>query len=127
MELRSIGMPVTRRTVLEQLAAASDATRSEATTVEALGAALEADLHAVEAHLIGLEACELARIAADGSVRVTITGEELLELDNGEMVIVDTATPDSVSVDSAASDSVSMASAASDSGSVDSATPDSER
>jgi hypothetical protein len=88
-------MSVTRRAVLEQLAAASDATRQETTTIEALAATLDADEHAVESHITGLEACDLARIAPDGATRVTITGEELLELETDEMVIVDSATPNS--------------------------------
>jgi len=75
--------------VLEQLAAASDAARRETTTVEGVAAALDGDERAVEAHLNGLAACELARIEPDGRVRVTITGEELLELDIDETVIVD--------------------------------------
>lgn len=86
-------MPVTRRAVLEQLAEASDATRQQTTTIEALAAALDADEHTVEAHLNGLEACELARTDSDGRAHVTITGEQLLELDTDEMVIVDPATP----------------------------------
>lgn len=89
----TISMPVTRRDVLEQLATASDAERRETTTIEALASALDADEHAVEAHLNGLAACELARKDTDGRVRVTVTGEELLELDTDEMVIVDSATP----------------------------------
>lgn len=86
-------MPVKRRTVLEQLAAASDAAQQDTTTIDTLVSALDADKRTVEAHLNGLEACELARRNADGTVRVTITGEELLELDTDEMVIVDSATP----------------------------------
>jgi DNA-binding transcriptional ArsR family regulator len=82
-------MPATRRTVLELLAAASDATRRETTTVDALAAALGADEQAVESHLRGLEDCDLARIESDGSARVTITGEELLEIDADEVIIVD--------------------------------------
>lgn len=85
-------MSVTRRTVLKQLAAESDAERQETTTIDALAATLDADEHAVESHLHGLEACELAHIGPDGSLRVTITGEELLELDVDETVIVDPAT-----------------------------------
>jgi len=88
-------MSVTRRTVLKQLAAASDATRQETTTIEALAGTLDADEQAVKSHLKGLEACDLARIAPDGTTRVTITGEELLALDTDEMVIVDAATPNS--------------------------------
>lgn len=86
-------MSITRRTVLEQLAAVSDAERQETTTIEALAATLDTDEHTVESHLYGLEACELARVGPNGDVRVTITGEELLELDTDEMVIVDSATP----------------------------------
>lgn len=90
-----ISMSVTRRTVLKQLAAASDAERQETTTIEALAATLDANVHTVESHLHGLEACELAHVGPDGDVRVTITGEELLELDTDEMVIIDSATPNS--------------------------------
>lgn len=82
-------MSVTRRTVLEQLATASDAEHRETTTIEALASALDADKHTIEAHLNGLAACELARINTDGRVRVTITGEELLELEADEMVVID--------------------------------------
>ncbi|WP_435186524.1 hypothetical protein [Halobellus sp. EA9] len=88
-------MSVTRRAVLEQLAAASDATRRETTTVDALAGTLGVDEHAVEVHLRGLKACDLARIAPDGTARVTITGEELLALDTDAVVIVDAARPSS--------------------------------
>lgn len=86
-------MPVNRRAVLEQLAAASDAEREETTTIDTLVSALDADERTIEAHIDGLEACELARTTPDGNVRVTITGEEFLELDTDEMIIVDSATP----------------------------------
>jgi hypothetical protein len=82
-------MRVTRRAVFERLAAVTDADGRETTTAEALASGLDADVGAVEAHLAGLAACELARVDADGRVRVTITGEELLELDTDETVIVD--------------------------------------
>lgn len=88
-------MPVTRRTVLEQLATASDAERRETTTIEALASGLDADEHTIEGHLCGLAACELARMDADGGARVTITGDELLEIDAEEMVIVDSAATSS--------------------------------
>lgn len=88
-------MPVTRRTVLKQLAAMSDAESREETTVEALAAALDADERTVEVHLDGLAACELARIETTERTRVTITGEELLELDTDETVIVDPGTVES--------------------------------
>lgn len=88
-------MSVTRRTVLEQLAAASDATRQETTTVETLATTLDAEERTVESHLYGLEACDLARIAPDGSTRVTVTGEELLQLDADQVVIVAPTTEQS--------------------------------
>lgn len=88
-------MSVTRRRILERLAAASDATGRETTTVEALTAALDADEGTVESRIEGLEAYSLARIAPDGTVRVTITGEELLELDADEAVVIDVGTPNS--------------------------------
>lgn len=86
-------MSVTRKTVLEQLAAMSDAERQETTTIKALASTLDTDEDRVETHLNGLEGCELARIGPDGAARVTITGEELLELDTDEMVIIDAAMP----------------------------------
>ena len=87
-------MAVTRREVLECLATASDAETRATTTVEALAAALEVDERTLESHLHGLADCELARRRSDGRVRVTITGEELLELELelDELVIVDPGT-----------------------------------
>jgi len=71
----------------------TDAEREETTTIETLVAALDTDKRAVEIHLTGLDACELARIDPDGTVRVTITGEEFLELDTEEAIIVDSGPP----------------------------------
>lgn len=88
-------MAVKRRGVLEQLVAASDAEGRETTTVNSLVSALDADKRTVEAHLNGLEACELARRTPDGNVRVTITGEELLELETDDVVIVDSTRSNS--------------------------------
>jgi Mn-dependent DtxR family transcriptional regulator len=88
-------MPTTRRTVLEQLAAESDARRRETISIKALASALDVEEQIVEVHLNGLQTCELAHIGPDGRARVTITGEELLEIDTDEMVIVDSSTPDS--------------------------------
>ena len=82
-------MTVTRRAVLERLAASSDADRRETTTRAALAASLNADERRVDAHLDGLAACELVRTHPDGRVRITITGEELLDLDTDQMAIVD--------------------------------------
>jgi len=82
-------MAVTRRVVLEQLAAVSDADRQETTTKTALATTLDTDEWTIDAHLDGLAACDLVRTYPDGRVRITITGEELLELDTDEMVIVD--------------------------------------
>lgn len=87
-------MSLTRRAVLAQLAAATDAERRETTTVETLASALDADTGAVERHLEGLAACELARVEPDGRVRATVTGEELLALDADELVIVDPTPAD---------------------------------
>lgn len=86
-------MAVTRRDVLEQLAAVSDAESGETTTVAALVAMLDADADTVEAYLDGLRSCELARIDSEGNVRVTVTAEELLALDTDEMVVVDPSPP----------------------------------
>ena len=84
-------MAVTRRAVLEQLAAASDAEWRESTTVGALVAALDADEQTVEEHLESLEDCKLARTDEAGRARVTVTGKELLEIDADDLVIVDPA------------------------------------
>lgn len=84
-------MPVTRRRVLEELADATDPRGAETTTISALARTLGTDEPTVEAHVLGLEACELACSRSDGRVRVTVTGEELLELDTDDMVIVASA------------------------------------
>lgn len=84
-------MVATRRAVLERLAAASDAEKRETTTPAALAATLDADERTIASHLDGLDACDLARTRSDGRVRITVTGEELLELDTDELVIVDAA------------------------------------
>ena len=84
-------MCVTRRTVLKRLTEATDAERRETTTVDALVSTLEADARTLEEHLDALVACDLAHVEADGSVRVTITGEELLALDTDGVTIVDPA------------------------------------
>jgi hypothetical protein len=88
-------MPVTRRTVLERLAVATDATRGETTTIEALAVTLDVDERTVKSHLNGLEACELARVAADGETRVTVTGEELLALHTEDPIVVDPGSANS--------------------------------
>lgn len=82
-------MAVTRRAVLEHLVRSSDAERRETTTIEALASALDTDEAAIEAHVDRLASCELAHAHADGRVRATITGEELLRLDTDDIVIVD--------------------------------------
>lgn len=83
-------MTVTRRTVLTELAAASGVEPSEATVIGALAGALHAEPAAIETHLNGLVAYEFARREPDGAVRVTVTGEQLLELDLPlEAIIVD--------------------------------------
>lgn len=82
-------MTVTRRVVLEQLASVSDAEERETTTKRTLAVTLETDQQTIDTHVAGLAACDLVRADPDGGVRITITGEELLELDTEEMVIVD--------------------------------------
>lgn len=83
-------MTVTRRVVLEELAASSDAARGDTTTIGSIASSLNTDEHVVEEQLEALVTCELARLVDDENVRVTITGEELLELDTDDGVIVDT-------------------------------------
>lgn len=82
-------MPITRRVVLEHVAAASDAERRKTTTITALAARLDTEKQTIEPYLDGLAACELVRMYQDDRVRITITGEELLALDTDELVIVD--------------------------------------
>lgn len=77
--------------MLETLASETDAESSETTTVATLASLLDAERVVVESHLSELETCDLARSTEKGLVRVTITGEELLELDPDDLVIVDPA------------------------------------
>jgi len=81
-------MTVTRRQLLERLAAQGDAGTGETTTA-ALVAAVDADAATVRSHLAALESCDLVRTDADGRVRITVTGEELLSLDVDDVVIID--------------------------------------
>ncbi|MEF8827390.1 MAG: hypothetical protein V5A49_00035 [Haloarcula sp.] len=85
-------MPVSRRDVLECLATVSDAEAYDTTTVGTLGSLLDADERTLQAHLEQLADCELARRLDDGRVRITITGEELLELEPNTLIIVDPPT-----------------------------------
>ncbi len=82
-------MPLTRRDVLVQLAAESDATREEMTNMATLASALDAAEDAISEEIDGLVACELAIRDSDDRVRVTVTGEELLDLDTENGVVVD--------------------------------------
>lgn len=82
-------MSVSRWSVLEALAAETDPSGERTTTIDALATTLDTDELTVERHLAGLEACDLARQSVSGCVRVTITGEQLLDLDTGQMVILD--------------------------------------
>ncbi|RCU44368.1 hypothetical protein DU504_16540 [Haloplanus salinus] len=75
--------------MLEELDRQSDASAGERTSVESLTDALAADERTVRKQLDGLVSCELADIDADGQIRITVTGEELLALDLDEMIVVD--------------------------------------
>jgi DNA-binding transcriptional ArsR family regulator len=82
-------MSVTRREVFEALAATSDADPERTTTVESLAAVLDTDVATVARHVEGLRDCDLARRGPEGNVRVTVTGEELRELDVDDFLVVD--------------------------------------
>ncbi|WP_254838609.1 hypothetical protein [Natronomonas marina] len=86
-------MTVRRRDVLACLAAMSDAETGRTTTVAALSAALDANEATVAEHVTRLAAGDLAVRAPDAGVRVTVTGEELLEL-GAESVVVVPPSPD---------------------------------
>lgn len=75
-----------------RLSPMSDATRQETMTIEALATMPDADTYAIKSHLHGLENCNLAKTTPNGKVRATVTGEELLEIDAEEVIIVDTTT-----------------------------------
>ena len=89
-------MPLDRRTVLETLAAETDAATAETISLESLAETLDGDLSIVRNHLQALEACALARIGSDEQVRVTVTGEELLALDTDDAIVVDPSLVDDV-------------------------------
>lgn len=74
---------------MEELAELTDAEHRETTTVGALVSSLGADERTLEEHIDALVSCELAHVDADGNVRATVTGEELLALDTDEVIIVD--------------------------------------
>jgi hypothetical protein len=82
-------MPVTRWAVMEALDAASQADPERWTTVSAIANDLGTDEEVVRTHLDRLATCELATVRTDGTARITITGQELLELDVEDVVVVD--------------------------------------
>ena len=79
---------------MERLDRQSDASTGDRTSIESLTAALAVDERTVRKQLDGLVSCELADIDADGRVRITVTGEELLALDLDEMIVVDPEATD---------------------------------
>jgi DNA-binding transcriptional ArsR family regulator len=85
---------VSRWDVFEATAAASDARSDRETTVSSIAAGLDAEESVVGSHLDRLDACELVAVGPDGRVRVTVTGQELLELDVDGPVVVETPDPD---------------------------------
>jgi len=89
-------MPLDRRTVLEMLAAETDAATAETTPIESFAETLDTDLSTVRTHLHALEACALARIENDKYVRVTVTGEELMALETDDAIVVDPSLVDDV-------------------------------
>jgi len=80
--------------VLAELGSRSDADAGTWASVEVVADSLALGEQTVRDHLAGLESCELARTAPDGTARITVTGEELLALDIDEMMIVDSKTTD---------------------------------
>jgi DNA-binding IclR family transcriptional regulator len=87
-------VPLTRRLLLECLAELSDADGCDTTDIETLCARLGTDEETLHTHLDPLMDCELARRCGDGDVRITVTGEELLELDTEDPIVVDLPTAD---------------------------------
>ena len=87
-------MPVTRRDVLEELAAVSDASVREMTTVQRLASRLQTDTDTIVAHVCGLQDCELAHKFSENQIRITVTGEELLALNTDDTIIVDPSPED---------------------------------
>jgi hypothetical protein len=74
-------MSTTRRDVIEELAVASDAVSKRFTTVATLAEELGTDEAVVRSHVDSLVDCELATVLHGERIRITVTGEELLELD----------------------------------------------
>jgi len=85
-------MSVTRRDVLETLAAETDAVSHQTAGVSALEAELAAADREVLAHLRTLVACELAVREGADEFRISVTGEEFLALDPDGESIVDPRT-----------------------------------
>lgn len=82
-------MAVTRHDILSAVASESEADGQETTTPAAIANSLQVTERVVGMHLDGLAACDLVRTYADGRLRITVTGQELLALDTDEVVIVD--------------------------------------
>jgi DNA-binding IclR family transcriptional regulator len=82
-------MGVSRAAVLDALAAHSDPSPTQTTTVAAIAAALDADCHAVRACVRHLVDCGLARREGEDGVRVTRPGAAVAAMDVEGVVVVD--------------------------------------
>lgn len=87
-------MAVTRRDILEELTITSGATRRKTTTIDALASGFAVDSQTIQTRIDGLSDCGLVEVDADGTVQLTSIGEQLLDLDAAEPVVVDYPTPD---------------------------------
>jgi hypothetical protein len=78
-----------RVAVLEQLADQTDPDGDRTTTIETIATSLSLGEDIAEEHVDGLARADLATFTTDGEIRITITGEQFLELEVDDVVVVE--------------------------------------
>jgi len=77
-----------RVALLEQLGEVTDSSGERTTSIETIAASMDLEMDLAEKHVQGLQNVDLVTVAPDGELRITITGEQFLELDVEDVVIV---------------------------------------
>jgi Mn-dependent DtxR family transcriptional regulator len=78
-----------RVAVLEQFGEKTDPDGDRTTTIETIAASLGIEEDLVDEHVQGLVTANLVKLTTDGQLRITITGEQFLELDVDDVVVVE--------------------------------------
>jgi Mn-dependent DtxR family transcriptional regulator len=92
---RYSAMTEPRVAVLEQLGQVTDPSGDRTTTIETIADSMDLEEGIAQKHVQGLQRADLVTVTPDGGIRITITGEQFLELDVEDVVVVRSADRDS--------------------------------